>query len=134
MFIRIFVIFLLLFNGVGAFYGGINLISHPDGSSLGMTTEILRTSPFPDFLIPGIILIISIGIGSFVGLFLLILKVKHYQRSIIAEGVILLCWLIVQMLMIRMIVALHYILAVTGFGMIICGALLGKIERRRGMV
>ena len=47
---------------VGALAGGIALILAPDGSLLGMPLYIIESSPFADFLIPGVILFTVLGI------------------------------------------------------------------------
>ncbi len=43
---------LQLFIGVGAIFGGIGLIIHPDGSFLQIPIELLANSPFTSYLIP----------------------------------------------------------------------------------
>jgi hypothetical protein len=53
---------LLLFLGIGALGGGGVLIISPSGSMIGMPLSLLAHSPFPSFLIPGIILFLVLGI------------------------------------------------------------------------
>lgn len=53
---------LLLFLGLGAICGGAVLIISPSGKLMGMPLSLLKSSPFNDFLIPGIILFLVIGI------------------------------------------------------------------------
>lgn len=48
---------LLAFWGVGAIGGGAFLASAPDGSNIGFELDLLEGTPFPDFLIPGLILL-----------------------------------------------------------------------------
>jgi hypothetical protein len=56
-------IFLLTFLGISAIGGGGALIISPSGKLLGgIPLSILKDSPFNDFLIPGIILFLVIGI------------------------------------------------------------------------
>ena len=56
----------LVWLGVGALAGGIALMTRPDGSNMGFDTAILAGSPFPDFLVPGLILGGVFGVGSLV--------------------------------------------------------------------
>jgi hypothetical protein len=57
-------IFLLVFLGIGAIYGGATLIISPSGELIGgLPLSILENSPFPDFRIPGIILFLILGIA-----------------------------------------------------------------------
>ena len=69
--------FLLLFNGVGALYGGWNLIAHPDGSSIDLSMSWLKHTPFQNYRIPGIILFIANGLCSIFVLTTLLLKFKR---------------------------------------------------------
>lgn len=41
------------FVAIGAIPAGYSMIVEPNGSGLGMTTEILAGSPFTNFFIPG---------------------------------------------------------------------------------
>ncbi|MCM3042887.1 hypothetical protein M3201_24825 [Paenibacillus motobuensis] len=51
-----------LFLGIGAVFGGAVLVIEPSGSLLGMPTDIMEIELFPDYLIPGIILLVFMGI------------------------------------------------------------------------
>lgn len=58
-----FLYVLLVFLGVGAIAGGVGLITDPSGGQLGMSVdEMLKRSPFDDFLIPGILLLVVFGL------------------------------------------------------------------------
>jgi hypothetical protein len=59
---RNMLISLLLFLGLSAMGGGYFLIISPSGKLLGgLPLSILEHSPFPNFLIPGIILFLILG-------------------------------------------------------------------------
>ncbi|MCD2259604.1 hypothetical protein [Psychroserpens luteolus] len=58
-----FLYFLLIFLGIGAIYGGSLLVVSPSGEALGLPLSLLETSPFSNFLIPGIILLLLLGIA-----------------------------------------------------------------------
>ncbi len=61
---RNILIALLLFLAVGALGGGSFLIISPSGKLIGgLPLSILKNSVFPDFLIPGIILFIVLGLS-----------------------------------------------------------------------
>jgi hypothetical protein len=117
---------LLLFNGIGAIYGGGNLILHPDGSSIQLTMDWLEHTPFKDYLIPGIVLFIANGIFSFIALAAMLLKVNNYAWLVMAEGAILTGWIVIQMLMIQTVYFLHYVMGGTGLALIVVGYLLLK--------
>ncbi|MEO2206617.1 hypothetical protein ABGV42_23160 [Paenibacillus pabuli] len=50
------------FLGIGAIVGGGGLIIDPSGSLLHMPNSLLEHSPFGNFLFPGIILLLVLGI------------------------------------------------------------------------
>lgn len=56
----------LVLLGIGALAGGLALMAQPDGSVMQFSTSLLAGSPFRDFLVPGLILGVLFGIGSFV--------------------------------------------------------------------
>lgn len=117
---------LLLFNGAGAVYGGCALILVPDGRLMGMDTMLLKHSPFHDFLIPGIILFVFNGLSSLSVMVLALLRARNYYHYILCQGVVLLGWLIIQILMIRNINVLHLIMGITGAAMVICSILIAN--------
>jgi hypothetical protein len=60
---RNILLILLDFLGVGAVFGGALLIVSPSGKLLGMPLSMLDKSPFTDFLIPGLILFVVLGLA-----------------------------------------------------------------------
>jgi hypothetical protein len=59
---RNLLIALLAFLGLGAIFGGAALMISPSGKLIGMPLSILDPSPFYNFLIPGIILFLVLGV------------------------------------------------------------------------
>lgn len=55
-------IYCLLFQAVSAISGGIMLVWDPTGNLIQMPLRLLKYSPFPDFLIPGLILMLLLGV------------------------------------------------------------------------
>jgi len=122
-FIRITALVLLFFNGISAIFGGLGLIIDPSGELMQMPLEFLQYSPFPDFLIPGIILFTFNGLLSFIIAVLTILKVKIYPWLIIFEGCVLAIWLTVQIIFIKVFYPpLHIPYYLTGIFLIVTGA------------
>ncbi|MCH1638702.1 hypothetical protein MJ257_01170 [Paenibacillus timonensis] len=48
--------------GIGAVFGGGALMLDPSGSLLGMPTDLMQLPLFPDYLIPGLILLLVFGV------------------------------------------------------------------------
>ena len=127
--IRIIAIVLLILNGISALFGGIELTLDPSGERLGASVEWLQHSPFKDFLIPGLILLVVNGIGSLVAAALSIYRIKGYPIFITIIGFGLTIWIIVQVLMIRKTDTLQLIYGSIGLALIALG---GMEWRRRG--
>ncbi|MEK5380527.1 hypothetical protein [Niallia sp. FSL W8-0635] len=114
-------IFLHAFLGIGALFGGGLLIIYPDGSLLSMSTDILQTSPFDDFLIPGLILFVALGILPIITAIFLIsekslkiaeklslYKETHWSwNSSLYIGFVLIIWITVEVYMIQGVALIH---------------------------
>ena len=72
-----------LFQAVGALGGGAALMASPKGGIIKMPLSNLDGSPFKDFLIPGIILFVVLGVGPLVAAWVLIRR----PRSTALESV-----------------------------------------------
>jgi len=114
-------IILLFFNGVSACLGGGALISDPNGRSIEMPLDMLKYSPFHNFLIPGLILFFELGIGSLIAGIQVIRRIKSYSLYIIFIGAALTIWIITQILMIRGIHFLHFIFGGIGIVLLFLG-------------
>ncbi len=62
------VLALLLIQGLGGMAGGLSLSLKPDGSIMHMPVSYLDGSPFPDYLVPGLCLLVVLGIAPLVAL------------------------------------------------------------------
>lgn len=100
---------LLFFVAVTALISGVIIILYPDGSVMQMSTDLLKTSPFTTFLVPGIILTVFVG-GSSLVAFVLNLRntLRRYEWAIVA-GVMTCGWVLVQMLLINTIFWLQFV-------------------------
>jgi hypothetical protein len=127
--LRIVTSIFLLFNATGALYGGWNLMTHPDGSSLQMSPGYLQHSPFSDYFIPGIILFAANGLFSLFVFILLLSDHKKLPLLVIVQGSILVGWIVTQVLMVQMVYYLHIVMGMTGLLLLLCGALLLKMKR-----
>ncbi|MBX2907375.1 MAG: hypothetical protein KF744_15120 [Taibaiella sp.] len=120
---------LLLFNGVGALYGGFSLMSHPDGSGLRLSMQLLQHTPFANYLIPGLVLFVINGLFSITALMLLATRYRGYERYVILQGLLLAVWLLVQIALIRTLDMMHVIMGITALGLLICGAMIARLNK-----
>jgi hypothetical protein len=102
-----------LFLGVNGLIGGMLLIIKNDGSLLGMQVEWLSRSPFKNYLIPGILLFLFLGILPLVT-FLGIIKKRNWRLTNLFNlytnknwawsfslytGIIAITWITVQLIL-----------------------------------
>lgn len=55
-------IMLLVLQSFGGLFGGISLVLSPSGAMLRMPVSMLKGSPFENYLIPGLILLLLLGV------------------------------------------------------------------------
>ena len=88
---------LLVFLSLGAGAGGCAILADPSGAFLKMTPRDLAGSPFSDFLIPGLFLLVVLGFGSALAAFLLWKRPGRTSRLFaLALSATLLAWIAVQ--------------------------------------
>lgn len=119
-------IFLLLFNGFSALYGGWGLFTNPNGEKMQFPLEWLQNSPFQNYLIPGLILFTVLGVGSLAAALVSIRRMPHYSRWIMVLGILTIGWILIQILMLQILHWLHYLYGGIGWALL----LLGLIERK----
>lgn len=92
---------LQVFMGLGAVGGGFLLVKDPSGIELRLPLSLLDGSPFANFLIPGIFLLIVNGIGSMIGAGFSFTRSRYAQDIAIALGVIMILWIVIQLIIIK---------------------------------
>ena len=119
--------------GFGAFISGGLLVAAPDGALMQMPLKMLQFSPFSNFLVPGIILALLLGLYPLAVAWSLWQKPAwHWPDGInpfkqmywgwaasLSSGGILLVWITVQVLMLRSLAFLHVLYFVWGWALIL---------------
>ena len=119
---------LLALLSVGALYGGAALVARPDGSLVHYPGSFLEHTPFGSFLVPGLLLL---AVNGFFPLAVIALTLRRHPwaaRLTVVSGVLLSCWIAVQIALIRLF---YPPLHVPYFALGIVLAALGGIEERR---
>lgn len=98
---------LQLFIGLGAIAGGLGLALDPSGASLGMPLAWLRTSPFSDYLVPGLFLLLVHGVGTGAGSFASFRRHRLAGEAAIVLGAVMMVWIVVQVWWIQQLHWLH---------------------------
>lgn len=117
---RMILLSLHVLVGIGALVGGFAAIMNPY-EPLGMTTDALKDSPFDTYLIPGIILLVLLGIGNLLsaGLFALKWRWQGFLSGFFSATLVF--WIVIQCVMLRSIAFQHILF----FGV---GALMGLLS------
>ncbi len=114
-------IILLCLLGIGAVISGGMLVAKPDGSLMLWSPEMLKGTPFSNYLIPGLILFTLVGLFSLFIAYGLITRTvwngpdvinpfKKYHWSWTAswaEGVIILIWILTETMLLGFISGLQ---------------------------
>ena len=104
----------LLFLGLGALAGGVALVSQPDGSGMQWSRDMLAGSPFPDFLVPGLILGGLFGFGS------IVVAIMGLRGDFLAPffafaiGCAQMIWIVIELAIIGQFSFLHPMMFVVG--------------------
>ena len=86
-----------VFLGLGALFGGGAFILGPDGHLLGMPTSLLAGSPFPSYLVPGIVLFTFVGIAPLLAAAMTVRRQAFAPIAAMAVGLTLIGWVSVEM-------------------------------------
>lgn len=97
--------FLHFFVGVGAFFGGLMATLFPE-NPMGMPSDVLESSPFDNFLVPGLFLMLVLGlINILCGFVNRKKRGAPYLNGIM--GAILVAWIVIQCMILWGVVFLH---------------------------
>ncbi|HET6225827.1 MAG TPA: hypothetical protein VFF27_06080 [Bacteroidia bacterium] len=112
--IRIVAIILLVLVSVNALVAGYLLMTDPTGNKMQLPLTLLLHSPFNNFLIPGIILFLVNGVFALITALLTIFKHQNYSILVSWQGVFLIGWIVIQIILIREFNMLHLIIGSIG--------------------
>ncbi len=91
---------LQVFVGIGAFISGAAMLLNTDGSLLGLTTEMLKNTPFQNYLLPGLMLLAVNGICNIIASAFSFTNHQYAGFLGLVLGTTLLAWMGVQVYMV----------------------------------
>lgn len=99
--VSVYILLILIhFQGLSGLVGGIGLVIDPTGESLQIPISWLDNSPFSDYLIPGLILMIVLGFFPIITLYRLWFKMNWALLFAKVLGLALIVWIAVEILII----------------------------------
>ena len=90
----------LLLQGLSGLAGGLALVADPTGALLNLPLDWLAGSPFDSYLIPGLILLLVLGVGPLLVLHGLWRRRPWATRGALLVGLALLIWIGVEVLVV----------------------------------
>ncbi len=122
---------LLAIQGLGATAGGAGLVRDPV-DNIGMPLSMLEGSPFHDYLIPGLILLVVVGLFPFVVLYGLARRRGWGWWLAVAAGADLIIWIIVEAVLLGYLpgAGIGLQIVMTVLGLAILGFALARPTRR----
>jgi hypothetical protein len=134
-------LFSLIFLALGGLYGGIAMLTDPSGNLLQMA-EILPLLPVPDYTLPGLFLLLVMGVAPLFLTYALLARPawkwadaisrwnNHHWAwtGTVALGVVLALWLVVEGFMIGFEWPIQYVTAVNGI-LILLFALVPSVRK-----
>jgi len=87
---------LQIFISLGGLGGGGGLVADPSGGYLGMSTDALANSPFRDYLVPGLFLLVVNGIGHMVAGVFSLRRTPSFSGLATGLGLVLMLWITCQ--------------------------------------
>ncbi|MBL7745279.1 MAG: hypothetical protein JNN00_17525 [Chitinophagaceae bacterium] len=100
---------LVAFIGATATVSGLLMIAEPGGRILNLPLSLLDTTPFTDFLIPGILLTLLVGVINLLAVFFNLQRHPSRYNWAMVGGIMITGWIIVQMILIQAAHWLHFI-------------------------
>jgi hypothetical protein len=95
-------VLLCLFSGVTALGGGVGLIGWHGGAPWLPPLEVLRYTPFDDYLWPGIILFGAVGVPNVLAAIMTLRRCRLKGQAITFAGMLLTGWIVGEMALLRM--------------------------------
>lgn len=83
-------------TGLAAIPTGIGLLTEPSGTSLGVHPDMLLRGPFSDFTVPGLFLLLVLGVGAGPAAWGLWTRKTWGATAALGYGVVLLAWITAQ--------------------------------------
>ncbi len=111
-----------LFLAIGGLYGGALLFFDPTGGLLQLDPAFLRTTPFPDYEVPAVVLFLANGVLPLAALIALALRHHRAPRWVAASGAVLTGWMVIQIGWMGLVFWLQGALLALGLALLAVGA------------
>jgi len=122
---------LLGFVGLGGVYGGVQMLADPYGP-MGMSTRMIARTPFDSFTVPGLLLLVLVGVAPLCLAFALVLGSSPHPGWVAAFGAGLMAWIAIQWVVVDAWLWLQPAIFAVGFLTTLVAAVLWRRTQRSG--
>jgi hypothetical protein len=105
---------LVAFVAVTAVLSGLIMIIHPEGDALNVPVSLLESAPFNNYVVPGLLLTITVGGPNLLALFFMMQRKADRYNWAMAGGFMISLWILTQFLFIRVAHGLQFVYLGTG--------------------
>ena len=127
--LRIGLAALMAFVGLGGVFGGIQMLVDPY-RPMGMTPHMISRTPFDTYTLPGVLLLVLLGLVPLALAVALLLRTPFAAQGAAAFGLGLLAWIATQWALTDARLWLQPVLFIVGLTVVVVAALLWRREDR----
>jgi len=120
---------LQIFIGITAVQGGFGLVSDPSGTKMNVPLEHLENSPFINYLIPGLILLIVNGVGNVLAGIVTFFRTRYTGNLAMFFGVFLTLYMTIEVWFIGLLNLSQPLYFILGLVELILGFKLSKSDK-----
>jgi hypothetical protein len=125
---------LQMFVGITAILGGFGLVSDPSGAGMEVPLKLLENSLFTNYLIPGVVLLIVIGVGNVLGGIATFYRHRHFGNIAIFLGGSLVLYILIEIGIIGLLNFSQPLYFILGVVEIILGLKLPRLAKTEGQI
>ena len=111
-------IILLVLLGLGGIGGGFVLLADPSGAFMGLPGDLLEGFPVSSFVLPGLFLIVMMGIAPLLIAWGLWKRLTWAWMAAVAQSILLILWICFQIILWKDPIALQIVYLVWGIFML----------------
>jgi len=111
-------IFILILLGLGGLAGGGIMLMDPSGAMIGLPSDMLKELPILNFILPGFFLVGVMGIAPLMIAFALWKRLSWAWSMAVGQGVVLVLWICLQILLWGAPAGIQILYLVWGFAIV----------------
>jgi hypothetical protein len=127
--LRLVLVALLGFVGLGAVYGGIQMLVDPY-QPMGMTVRMIHRSPFDSFTMPGVLLLVLVGVAPLVLATASLGRTAANPGWAAAFGLGLVAWIVTQWVLLEAQLWLQPVIFAVGLAIVAVAAVMWRQEHQ----